>query len=253
MSVIASSPHQTLREQGFVVVGNFACAQRWERLRHLAQQHLSRAIQPLEYEADLQYPGAPASRGVTGGLTVRRLLNAYARDPLCQQWATAPEIRDWLTAYFGATPVLSLVHHNCIMTKHPAFGSQTGWHQDIRYWAFSQANLVSVWLALGTETRENGGLFFVPGSHDAVFQPAQFDDKAFFRPDLAENAPWLAKAVCPELQAGDVVFFHCRTLHAAQGNSTDQVKLSLVHTYYPESTTPVPGSRSASLPGVPLR
>lgn len=49
-----------------------------------------------------------------------------------------------------------------------------------------------------------------------------------------------------------LVFFHCRTLHAAQGNRSDRVKLSLVHTYHPQSCHPVPGTRSASQPGVPL-
>jgi len=51
---------------------------------------------------------------------------------------------------------------------------------------------------------------------------------------------------------GDVVFFHCRTLHAAQGNRSDRVKLSVVHTYHPQSCHPLPGTRSASQPGVPL-
>jgi phytanoyl-CoA hydroxylase len=252
MSILASHQREALREQGFVVVKNFIPVELCERLRYLAQHHLDAAIHPLEYEADLQYPGAPSSRSAAGGLTVRRLLNAYARDPLFREWASSPAVCDWLAAYFGTAAVLSTVHHNCIMTKHPSFGSQTGWYQDVRYWLFSQADLVSVWLALGTETQENGGLFFVPGSHNAVFQPQQFDDKKFFRPDVAANIPWLEKAVCPELQATDVVFFHCRTLHAAKGNSTDKVKLSLVHTYYPQSTTPVPGTRSAPMPGVPL-
>ena len=183
---------------------------------------------------------------------MRRLLSAYGRDPLYAQWATDPAIGQWLARYFGETPVLSTVHHNCVMTKHPAYGSLTGWHQDIRYWSFSDTDLVSCWLALGHEARANGGLSFIPGSHAAAFQPAQFDAKKFFRDDEPLNAPWIARAVCPDLEPGDVVFFHCRTLHAAQGNSSDRVKLSLVHTYHPQSCHPLPGTRSASQPGVPL-
>ena len=103
---------------------------------------------------------------------------------------------------------------------------------------------MSCWLALGHETRANGGLSFIPGSHAAAFQPAQFDAKKFFRDDEPLNAPWIARAVCPDLEPGDVVFFHCRTLHAAQGNSSDRVKLSLVHTYHPQSCHPLPGTRA---------
>lgn len=241
-----------LRKQGFVVARQFADPSQVASLRALAQRHLAEHVAPIEYEADLQYPGAPASRGAEGGLTVRRLLNAYARDPLFAQWATDPRIGQWLGRYFDEPPVLSTVHHNCVMTKHPAYGSLTGWHQDIRYWSFSDTDLVSCWLALGPETRNNGGLSFIPGSHAAAFAPEQFDDKKFFREDVPENADWIARAVCPELQAGDVVFFHCRTLHAAQGNRSDQVKLSVVHTYHPASCQPVAGTRSASQPSVPL-
>ncbi|MGE8679231.1 MAG: phytanoyl-CoA dioxygenase family protein [Achromobacter marplatensis] len=241
-----------LRKQGFVVARQFVGADQVAALRALAERHLHEHVAPIEYEADLRYPGAPESRAAEGGLTVRRLLSAYARDPLFAQWATDPRIGQWLASYFGEPAVLSTVHHNCVMTKHPAYGSLTGWHQDIRYWSFSDTDLVSCWLALGPEKRENGGLSFIPGSHAAAFTPDQFDDKKFFRDDAPQNAEWIAQAVCPELEAGDVVFFHCRTLHAAQGNRSDSVKLSVVHTYHPQSCHPLPGTRSASQSGVPL-
>lgn len=247
----------SLREQGFVVVRGFADAAAVSALREVAQRHLDQAIEPIEYEADLAYPGAPASRQAAGGHTARRLLDACGRDPLFAQWAASPRIAQWLSAYFGLTrpgqaPILSTVHHNCVMTKHPDYGSLTGWHQDIRYWSFSAPELVSCWLALGHETADNGGLFFLPGSHAAGFTSEQFDEKKFFRPDMPGNQDWIARAVCPELEPGDAVFFHCLTLHAAQRNASDAVKLSLVHTYHPDRVQPLPGSRSASRPGIPL-
>ena len=242
----------TLREQGFVVARQFAAPATVAALRDEAQRQLGQAVAPLEYEADLQYPGAPASRQAQGGGTVRRLLGAYGRGPLFQAWASSPAVAGWLRAYFADTPVLSTVHHNCVMTKHPAYGSLTGWHQDIRYWSFTDDDLVSTWLALGHETADNGGLFFLPGSHTASFSASQFDQQKFFREDLPENQAWIERAVCPELQPGDVVFFHCRTLHAARQNSSQQVKLSLVHTYYPQTCAPIPDTRSAMSPGVPL-
>jgi len=242
----------TLREQGFVVARQFASPETVQAIRAEAQRQLAEAIEPLEYEADLQYPGAPSSRQAQGGGTVRRLLNAYSRGRLFQDWATTPAVATWLRTYFADTPVLSRTHHNCVMTKHPAYGSLTGWHQDIRYWSFTDDDLVSTWLALGPETADNGGLFFLPGSHAASFSASQFDERKFFREDLPENQSWIDRAICPELQSGDVVFFHCRTLHAARQNSSDQVKLSLVHTYHPQTCQPLPGTRSASIPGVPL-
>ena len=71
-----------LREQGFVVLRGFASPEQVAALRAVAERHLRDHVAPIEYEADLRYPGAPESRAAEGGLTVRRLLGAYARDPL---------------------------------------------------------------------------------------------------------------------------------------------------------------------------
>jgi phytanoyl-CoA hydroxylase len=152
--------------------------------------------------------------------------------------------------YFGEEPRLSRAHHNCMMTKHPAYGSLTGWHRDVRYWSFERDDLVSVWLAVGSETVDNGALWLVPKSHSESFTSDRFDEAKFFRSDLEENQAWIRAAVSPELKAGDVVFFHCNTLHSAGKNLSDQVKFSLVYTYHGASNVPLPGTRSAAKPEV---
>ncbi|WP_322031509.1 phytanoyl-CoA dioxygenase family protein [Paraburkholderia sp. J76] len=243
---------QALRERGFVVVRGLVSPERCEAIKRVAQEQLLAAAAPLEFEADLRYPGAPPSKEAPGGHTVRRLLDAYSRHALYREWATSPEIAGWMELYFGEEPVLSRAHHNCMMTKHPHYGSLTGWHRDSRYWSFERDDLVSVWLALGPETRENGGLWLVPGSHDAPFTTEKFDAAKFFRADLPENKAWIDLAVAPTLAAGDVVFFHCNTLHSAGQNQSDQVKFSLVYTYHGASNVPLPGTRSASKPEVKL-
>ena len=241
-----------LRERGFVVVKGLVSPERCAAFKAVALQQLNEAAQPLEYEADLRYPGAPESKHAPGGHTVRRLLDAYGRDALFREWATAPEIRGWMELYFGEAPCLSLAHHNCMMTKHPAYGSLTGWHRDARYWSFERDDLVSTWLALGGETIQNGGLWFVPGSHAMAFTSERFDAQKFFRAEVPENEALIRGAVSPELDAGDVVFFHCNTLHSAGQNQTGDVKFSLVFTYHGASNVPLPGTRSAAKPEVAL-
>ncbi|TKC78184.1 phytanoyl-CoA dioxygenase family protein [Trinickia terrae] len=243
---------QMLRERGFVVVPGLVASERCAAIKALAQRQLEEAAAPLEYEADLRYPGAPDSKQAPGGHTVRRLLDAYVRHELLREWATAPEIKGWMELYFGEEPRLSRAHHNCTMTKHPRYGSLTGWHRDARYWSFERDDLVSTWLALGPETVDNGGLWFVPGSHNTAFTSDRFDEAKFFRSDLPENQALIHTAVSPELQPGDVVFFHCNTLHSAGQNLTGDVKFSLVFTYHGASNVPLPGSRSASKPEVAL-
>jgi phytanoyl-CoA hydroxylase len=241
-----------LRAQGYVVLPRFVPREALVELNDVARVQLDRRETPLEFEADLQYPGAPPSRSAAGGGTVRRLLDAYARDAAFAAWGTAPSVHEWMEAYFAEPVLMSRAHHNCLMTKHPRYGSLTNWHRDSRYWSFDQENLVSVWIALGEESNANGGLWFVPGSHRMVFDPEKFDQAKFFRSDLAQNNEIIETALSPTLAAGDAVFFHSNTLHSANQNLTDRVKFSLVYTYHGRSNPPKPGTRSASKPEVAL-
>jgi phytanoyl-CoA hydroxylase len=244
---------EQLREKGYVVLPRFIQADELAKLNEVAGSQLAARADPLEFEADLHYPGAPASRAAVGGETVRRLLDAYARDPVFARSGTAPGLRRWMEAYFGEDVLMSRVHHNCMMTKHPRFGSLTGWHRDIRYWSFEREDLVSVWLALGQEQIRNGALWLVPGSHRMTFDADRFDEAKFFRAERADNAEIIRTAESPPLEPGDAVFFHCNTLHSAGKNLSDAVKLSLVYTYYGRSNAPQAGTRSASKAAVELR
>jgi phytanoyl-CoA hydroxylase len=253
---MATQPWQAqieqLRDQGYVVAPGFVPLDELTQLNEAARAQLTVRAEPLEFEADLRYPGAPPSRAAVGGETVRRLLDAHARDPVFARSGTAPALRDWMHGYFGERVLMSRVHHNCLMTKHPLYGSLTAWHRDIRYWSFEREDLVSVWLALGEEQIDNGALWFVPGSHRMVFGADRFDEAKFFRTDRADNAEILRAADSPRLAPGDAVFFHCNTLHSAGKNRSDAVKFSLVYTYHGGSNAPKPGTRSASKPELDL-
>ena len=222
-------------------------------MKALARRDLAAQAQPLEYEAQVRYPGAPASIDAPGGRTVRRLMRACARDPLYRDWATSAQLASRLHQVIGPSLELSQAHHNCIMTKNPAFSSATGWHQDIRYWSFEKPELVSVWLALGPEHEENGCLWLVPGSHKMDFGREQYDQDLFFHTDLSQNQHVLQAKVAAELDEGDVLFFHCRLLHAAGRNRTSLTKFAAVFTYHAADNRPLPGTRSASLREIALR
>jgi phytanoyl-CoA hydroxylase len=237
---------------GYAIARGLAPEPLRSRMLEIARAHLARAVAPLEYEADVRYPGAPASQDAPGGGTARRLLQAYARDPAFAAWATSPEAARPLRELLGPDVQLSQAHHNCIMTKDPRYSSLTNWHRDIRYWSFERPELVSVWLALGHERERNGCLLVLPGSHAMDFAPHQLDDAQFLRAEAADNASLLAKEARVELDPGDVLFFHCRLYHAAGRNQTDETKFSVVYTYHAADNRPLPGSRSASLPDVPL-
>jgi phytanoyl-CoA hydroxylase len=249
---IARSQIETLRDKGYVVIPAFVPLPQVTKLNAVARAQLAARVDPLEFEADLQYPGAPRSHAAAGGEAVRRLLDVYGRDPAFAEIAASPRMREWMEAYFGETVLLSRAHHNCLMTKHPLYGSLTGWHRDIRFWSFEREDLVSVWFALGEETIDNGALWFVPGSHNAEFDADRFDDAKFFRADRTDNSDILRTAESPRLAAGDAVFFHCNTLHSAGRNRSDAVKFSLVYTYHGRSNAAKAGTRSSSKPEIAL-
>ena len=237
---------------GYQIARGLVPAEACARLRASAERDLAVAAPPVEYEADTQYPGAPQSLEAPGGRTVRRLLQAYARDAGFREWATAVPIVARLKQLLGPQIALSQTHHNCVMTKDPAYSSLTSWHRDIRYWSFERPELVSVWLALGEERKDNGCLLLLPGSHAMDFDAARLDAAQFLRTDAAENAALLATQVYAELNPGDVLFFHCRLFHAAGHNRAAHTKFSAVFTYHTRDNPPLPGTRSAAAPEIPL-
>jgi phytanoyl-CoA hydroxylase len=237
--------------QGFVVVPKFASLDTLTALQSIAAEHLGDTIAPVEYEVDVQYPGAPKPGGLTGRDTVRRLLQAYARHHVFRDWAQQARARAVLAALLETPDVmLSQCHHNCVMTKQPGYSSATLWHRDNRYWQFEQANLVSFWLAVTDETRRNGCLRVIPQSHRWELSADRYDEAKFLRSNLAENKALLSQSQIVELRAGDAVFFHSQLFHAAGRNLTDHTKLSLVFTYHAADNRAIEGTRSARFPSI---
>ena len=74
----------------------------------------------------------------------------------------------------------------------------------------------------------------------------------FLRPELVENQALIEKAEVVELQAGDVLLFHCRLLHAAGRNESETVKLSTVFTYHRQDNRPTAGTRSDRFPSIEM-
>jgi len=243
----------TFDEHGYVVVPSFADVAVTQRFQLIAQEHLATELAPMEYEVDVQYPGAPADAAALGANTARRLLQACSRHSAFRDWATSDAVKRVLAKLLGSEALeLSQCHHNCVMTKQPGFSSATLWHQDNRYWSFDEQNLVSLWLALTDEHRRNGCLRVIPGSHRLSLDPGRFDAALFLRPDLPENKQLLKRAVQVTLRAGDALFFHSKLFHAAGRNQTDTTKLSLVFTYHAAANRPIDATRSARFPGIAL-
>lgn len=239
-------------QTGFLVRRQLAPPELVARLARIAQDLIERPLPPVEYEAHVGYPGAPAALDLPGGGTIRRVCAVIGRDPAFAEWAGHPRVLDILRALLGPRVVLPLAHHNCIMAKDPQFSSDTGWHRDIRYWRYQREELVSVQLALNSLTPDSGSLFLLSGSHQVAVAPGGLDEAGFLRRDYPANRPLFDHRVETSLEPGDVIFFHCRLFHAARRNRSREPRRSLIFTYRAADNPPIPGTRSASMPELPL-
>ncbi|CAA6798816.1 MAG: Phytanoyl-CoA dioxygenase [uncultured Sulfurovum sp.] len=243
---------EAFNEDGFLVLRNFLPLDECEAMLDVALAHLKDKIEPIESEIDYGGKSEEYRTNIVDynsieekeNLTVRRLRQVYDRDILFKNWMENEKIRPILKQLLEDEVVLTTAHHNSIMTKLPNSSTETSWHQDRRYWSYTDDNLVSVWLALGEENSENGTLEFIPASHRMSFSKEQFGDKEYFKEDNEKNSALIQAKKSTDLKAGDVVFFHCKLLHRANKNSTSKPKISFVYTVKGQKTKALQGSRS---------
>ncbi len=225
------------REDGFLIIKNFAPQELCDEILVKAKEHLERKQAPIETEQE--YLSLDDSK-----ITVRRLRQVYDREEVFRVWMTYDKISPILRQVLKDDIVLTLAHHNSIMTKLPKESTRTYWHQDRRYWHFKNNDLVSVWLSLGDEYLENGLLEFIPKSYKMDFSKDRFDEKSNFLDDNKQNQELIKTKVHQNLSKGDIVLFHCKTLHHASKNISDKPKISFVYTVRAKSNTPIKGTRS---------
>lgn len=238
---------QQFKIDGYLVLPALLSESETDFLRDLTQTHLKQRINPFELEAEVHYPGAPDSSNAEGGGTIRRLLMAYQRDVAFQNLAKHRNIVHAVKEILDSSScLLNPNHHNCVMTKQPAYSSETLWHRDTRYWNFSDKYLINAWFALGNETQQNGAMKILPGSHRWEVQEQALDEDQFLKLDHSDNKDRLATQRLLTLNKGDVLLFSAHCFHAAGKNHTQDSKFSMVFTYHGESTQAIAGTHSAS-------
>lgn len=238
------------KENGFLIKKKLFSLQQCSQLKKKSKDILNKRIFPYELEAELNYPDGPIDKDNN---TIRRIKQIYGRNKLFSDVASDQKVIDIIKKILNTKSlILSQNHHNCIMTKQPKFSSRTDWHQDIRYWSFTENNLVSFWLALTIENKMNGSLDIIPGSHLLEINKKNFDSLLFFKSEDFQNKEILKAKISIELEIGDAIFFHCNLLHSALSNRTQETKYSIVFTYYSNLNQPLKNTRSAMFEDIKL-
>ena len=124
--------------------------------------------------------------------------------------------------------------HEHVLVKEAGATERTPWHHDQPYYCLDGDQNVSLWVALDPVPASTG-MRFLAGSHrwDRWFVPRRFVDHTTYTdpsgsnrwelvPDvdaLVADDPDRFRLVSFDVEPGDVVAFHYRTLHDAPGNS----------------------------------
>lgn len=110
--------------------------------------------------------------------------------------------------------------------KQPGNQTPTPWHHDLTFWPVLGDQICSMWIPLDHVTRESSGLEFVKGSHrweneykaiSPMYNKQLVNPEHEDVPDI-ENNREAYDLIGWEMDPGDMLIFHPRTLHGSSGN-----------------------------------
>ncbi len=169
----------------------------------------------------------------------------HFRDPRLLEYLLSDEVLDLVEPLVGPDIALWTSH---FISKEPFVGRATPWHEDSAYWdgRLSQYDrIVTVWLALGPSTRENGCMRVIPGTHDNGFSEYRPTDmtRQTFHAEIIEVDE--SKAVDFELQRGQSSLHDGRIMHGAKPNTSPIRRTGYTMRYFPASVKVLPVERNA--------
>ncbi len=217
------------QENGFLVIENFLDAEEtahWSRTTDEAvEQRLAANAQVLSNQGD---PDAYYAQVFTQCL---KLADTHAG---MRELMLDPRLGKLAATLAGVDGIR--IWHDQALYK-PPFGNPTGWHLDNPYWSFSSPHSLSIWVALDDATRDNGCLYYLPGTHKtATYQNAGIGKN---QADLFKVYPqWrsISSVGCP-CPAGSAVFHNGLTAHGAGANMTNKPRRAMTCAYMPDGST----------------
>jgi ectoine hydroxylase-related dioxygenase (phytanoyl-CoA dioxygenase family) len=146
-------------------------------------------------------------------------------------WRTGPAFHDvlWSPAFLVAAAQLLngavRFWHDQLFCKPAHHGGVVAWHQDYSYWTRTQPMAhLTCWIALDDSTRDNGCLYYVPGSHKWNLLPITglAGDMNEIMTVLDEEQKQAFRPVPVELKRGQCSFHHPLTVHGSYENRSDR-------------------------------
>src|SRR5262249_6544893 len=144
-------------------------------------------------------------------------------DPVLFEWLFADEILDLVESIIGPNIALFSSHFIC---KPKGNGKRVPWHEDSSYWKTmlpASMEVVTVWLAIDSSTRENGCMQVIPRTHNtgkkgfSDYDPVD-TSRNIFPTEVTKSQRDEAKAVAIELQPNHASLHDGRIIHGSEPN-----------------------------------
>jgi len=221
---------ESYRQNGFLVIETFLSPDELVHWRRVTQEAVDQRL----------------AAGPSGGITNQRDPDTYYAQVFTQCLKLADThdgMRELmldprlgrLAATLAGVEGIRIWHDQALFK--PPFGNPTAWHLDNPYWSFSSRDALSIWVALDPATRDNGCLYYLPGTHlTATYANAGIGSN---QADLFKKYPeWrgITPVGCP-CPAGAAVFHNGLTAHGAGANMTNRPRRAMTCAYMPDGST----------------
>ena len=207
---------------GYILCKGLLGADEVEGFRHVARKQL---------EAD-HATGAVLSKGDKEGRTTLLKMWTSAGDD--QYGLLARDERLVGIARDAIGKPIYLYSHKMTM-KQPNEGGAWEWHQDFGYWyeyGCLAPEMMSIYVALDGATRDNGCLQVLRGTHHlGRLRHVRENDQTNVDREVLDAALKRFEHVHIEMNAGDVLAFHCNLLHRSDANRSDRYRWGYISSY----------------------
>eukprot|EP00244_Chara_vulgaris_P011352 TRINITY_DN558_c0_g1_i1.p1 TRINITY_DN558_c0_g1~~TRINITY_DN558_c0_g1_i1.p1 ORF type:complete len:281 (+),score=42.17 TRINITY_DN558_c0_g1_i1:246-1088(+) len=133
-------------------------------------------------------------------------------------------------------------YHSKLIMKQPWTGGSFAWHQDYGYWYLNGClfpEMASVFIAIDPNTKENGCLQVLRGSHKmGRVDHGEYGDQKGADPERVQEAMKRLELVYCVLQPGDALIFDCNVLHRSNHNLSPNPRWSLICCYNTKHNNP---------------
>lgn len=219
-SVLSAEQRAEFERDGYCLVRNFFDAEETSLLQTAVVE--DPAIRSHFYD-----------RGDAEGMTTKMAVWNHPGESVYGYAARSHKMVDTMEDLLGG----EVYHyHSKITAKEPREGGAWEWHQDYGYWYNNGClfpYMASAMIALDKCTKANGCLQVLKGSHHLGRIDHGLLEGTQVGADLrrVEEAKSQLDLVYCEMEPGDVLFFHCNTLHRSDQNRSEDRRWTLICCY----------------------